>query len=109
MILVPALGRWALTFVIVLFPYARESGMGRDIKDNTRWPQLLLATLIVLPAAWLLLAWFGIVLLVAAALVALIWAKLVIKRIPGLTGDVYGAACELVELVSMLLLAQILV
>ena len=106
LILVPALGRWALTFNIVLFPYARESGMGRDIKDNTRWPQLVLATLTVLVAGWFLSGWFGVALVFAAAVVSFGWAKMVMRRIPGLTGDVYGATCEIVELVSMLLLAQ---
>lgn len=109
LILVPALGRWALTFNIVLFPYARESGMGRDIKDNTRWPQLALATLTVLVAAWILSRWLGLAAFVASVVVSLVWAKIVMQRIPGLTGDVYGATCELVELTALLLLAQRLV
>ncbi|HKJ26493.1 MAG TPA: adenosylcobinamide-GDP ribazoletransferase [Anaerolineales bacterium] len=109
LILIPAIGRWALTFGIALFPYARESGMGRDIKDHTRWPQLLLATLTVLAAAWLLSAWFGLVLVASAAVFSFLWFNYVQRLIPGLTGDVYGATCEMVELLMLLISAQILI
>ena len=106
LLLTPALGRWALTTAIGAFPYARPQGMGRDIKDNTRWPQLFVATLIAGAAAWLLASWWGLVVLASAAVLIFLWVRLVLKRIPGLTGDIYGATCELVEVLVMILLVQ---
>lgn len=106
LILAPVFGRWALTFAIALFPYARESGMGRDIKDHTHWPQLLIATLTVMLVAWFAAGWFGLALVPLVALFCFLWLKYVTTLIPGLTGDVYGATCEMVELLVMLALVQ---
>jgi hypothetical protein len=44
LLLAPVLGRWVLSTAIFAYPYAREKGMGRDMKDNVRWPQVTLAT-----------------------------------------------------------------
>ncbi len=102
LLLAPVFGRWAMTLAIFAFPYARENGLGRDIKDQTTWVEVNLAGVTAILLAWFSLQWQG--LLLAAATVGLVWVvgRYILKRIPGLTGDNYGALCELVELLVLL-------
>jgi adenosylcobinamide-GDP ribazoletransferase len=98
----PAIARWAVTPAIVFFPYARAEGTGRAFSGEARAWEVAGATVIVagalvalgprlfVPAAGAL---------VAASLLAL-WLR---RRLGGLTGDVYGAAIELGEVVALAL------
>jgi adenosylcobinamide-GDP ribazoletransferase len=98
LLLAPVLGRLALSIAVVLFPYARQEGLGRDIKDHAGWPQAALAGGLALAAVWLIGQLPGLFALVSAVSIMLIAALWVQRLIPGLTGDIYGAMCELVEL-----------
>ncbi len=105
LLLAPMLGRWTMALAIVFFPYARDQGLGRAMKDHARWPQVLLATGITSLVAWSLAGWTGAIALVVALLTMFFTAFFIQTRIPGLTGDSYGAINELVEamvLVSLL-------
>jgi adenosylcobinamide-GDP ribazoletransferase len=102
--LAPVIGRWAMAFVLIGFPYARPQGLGRAMKDHAGWGQLALATAVALVAAVLTRGWWGLVALAAAGTGAWLAACFVRSRLPGLTGDVYGAICELVETVVLLVL-----
>jgi len=102
LLLAPVLGRWGMTLAVVIFPYAREKGLGRDMKDHANWSQVLLATIIALLAAWLSGQWLGLTALVLAAGVTWGIAAFTLRRIPGLTGDIYGAINELVEAAVLL-------
>jgi adenosylcobinamide-GDP ribazoletransferase len=87
---------------VVAFPYARAEGLGRVMKDHADWGQALLASAIAAAAAWLFAGPFGwLVLLLCGALVFLV-ARFVMTRLPGLTGDIYGALCELLEILVLL-------
>ncbi len=97
LLLAPMLGRWAMALAIVFFPYARDQGLGRAMKDHAHWPQAALATVIVLLVAWPLGGWTAALALGVAFLTLLITAFFIQTRIPGLTGDSYGAINELVE------------
>lgn len=101
---VPVLGRWVMSMALVAYPYARDEGLGRVMKDHARWPQALLASLIALAAAYLAAGVAGLIALGLAAALLVLAAAWVMRRIPGLTGDVYGALCELVELAVLLFL-----
>ncbi|MBN1312249.1 MAG: adenosylcobinamide-GDP ribazoletransferase [Anaerolineae bacterium] len=98
LLLAPILGRWAMSMAIVAFPYARENGLGRDIKDYTRWPQAVLAGCTALAVTWLFGQAPGLIALVGAGVIVIAAGLWVQRLIPGLTGDIYGAICELVEL-----------
>ncbi|HEX9597373.1 MAG TPA: adenosylcobinamide-GDP ribazoletransferase, partial [Anaerolineales bacterium] len=103
LLLAPVLGRWVLSMAVFAYPYARDKGMGRDMKDNVRWPQVILATSITILAAWLFAGWTGLLALALAGIVLWLGASFILRRIPGLTGDSYGALCELAELAVLLL------
>jgi adenosylcobinamide-GDP ribazoletransferase len=104
LILAPTLGRWSLTLAIFFFPYARDHGLGRNVKDRSTWRQIALATGTSILVASFIYQWMGLVIMLAVALVVWLCARFTIKRISGLTGDIYGAICEITELVVLLLL-----
>lgn len=107
LLLAPTLARWSLAFCIVGFPYARTEGLGRTMKDQAAWAQFYLASifagLVTLLAAFLchspsVLLFPAIVLLAAWSLG---WFST--RRLRGLTGDVYGAICEINEALVLIL------
>ncbi len=100
LLLPPMLGRWAMTLAACHFPYARQSGLGGFFRDGLGRRQLVIASSIVclavmpLNAAPLWLLAFGF---------AVIFGRWASNRLGGgLTGDVYGAVCELTEIVCLL-------
>ena len=101
LLLAPVLGRWGISLAVVIFPYARESGLGRDIKDYAGRPELTLATAIMLIvvaiAAVLLRSAVPIIALLAAGAIFWISTRFILGRIPGMTGDTYGAINMLIE------------
>lgn len=103
LLLAPIFGRWVLSIAISAYPYAREVGMGRNMKDKVRWPQVILATLIAGAAAWIFAGWTGLSGLFLAGIFLFLGSSFILRRIPGLTGDCYGAFCELVELSILIL------
>lgn len=105
LLLAPVMGRWVLSMAIFAYPYAREKGLGRDMKDNVRWLQVILATVIAVAAAWFFAGWTGLLAFALVGIVVWLGAGFILRRIPGLTGDSYGALCELTELVVLLVFA----
>jgi adenosylcobinamide-GDP ribazoletransferase len=95
-------GRWAMTLAVVAFPYGRVSGLGRALKDHAGPTQAILASVIALAVVWLAAGWWGLGALAVAG--ALLWltARYALARLPGLTGDIYGAICILVEVVVLI-------
>jgi adenosylcobinamide-GDP ribazoletransferase len=105
----PVLARWAMTWVMARYPPARREGLAVYFGKDAGWGQVGVATLIAAGVGFLLMGWavalflFGLTWLIATLL-----ARLALARIGGLTGDVYGAICEVSEaalLVSLLFLS----
>lgn len=108
LILAPVLARWTIATAIVAFPYGRPDGLGRVLKQHAGWPQAVLATAIALASSWLLAGWRGLMVWALIAAVAMLIVRWTMHRLPGLTGDVYGALCEIAEVLALLLFALIL-
>jgi adenosylcobinamide-GDP ribazoletransferase len=102
LIVAPTVGRAVMSLAIVALPYARADGLGRWMKDHARWTQALLALVTVIATAFFLAEWFGLLVAGISVGVAAGGAFFVLRRLPGLTGDIYGAGCEIVELVVLL-------
>ena len=102
LLIAPVMGRWVLSMAIFAYPYAREKGLGRDMKDNVHGPQVVLATLVSLLAAWFFAGWTGLLAFVLAGLLLWLGAGFILRRISGLTGDSYGALCEMTEVIILL-------
>ena len=104
LLLAPSLGRWAMVYTMARYPSARSTGMGQAVKGPVGGRTLGGATLLLLPM--LIVGPLGVLLSSALAwLFTLLFARWVLRRIPGFTGDVYGALCELVEVTVLLALA----
>jgi adenosylcobinamide-GDP ribazoletransferase len=102
LLLAPVMGRWGMALALVAFPYARAQGLGRDLKDHATWRQAFLATILALGGAWLTAGRHGLMIASFAALVMLACARFTLKRIPGLTGDIYGMLNEIIEAIVLL-------
>jgi adenosylcobinamide-GDP ribazoletransferase len=104
LVLAPTLGRWAMVTVMWVFTYARAEGRGTSFIAGLSWRQVLLATswtglvLAVLdaPALWML---------TMAGIAALGIGKWIDGKLGGLTGDSYGAICELVTALTLVALS----
>lgn len=108
LILPPVAGRWVMVMAAWAFPYARQQGSGGYFRDGLGWQQAAWASVV---ASLILLAmsvFLDLHALLALPVVILVlfgvgqWAS---ERLGvGLTGDLYGAMCELTELLVMLVL-----
>ena len=96
------LGRWASPLVIYAFPYAREDGLGIEMKRNVSLRELVIATLITAVTAWLAAGgWLGFILMLGAAVISFLIALYAMRLLPGLTGDIYGTVTILVEMLVL--------
>jgi adenosylcobinamide-GDP ribazoletransferase len=99
-----AIARWAMVYAIVAFPYGRAEGLGRVFKEQAGGKALLAATLVAGLVAALLLGAAGLAALALAAVAAWGFARYCLGRLPGLTGDTYGALDEPVETLVLIAL-----
>jgi adenosylcobinamide-GDP ribazoletransferase len=102
LLLAPMLGRATMSWEIALAPYARKEGLGRTMKDQVVPREVAVVSVAVALLALLLVGWHAPIYLAVAALTGWGVARFIMTRIPGLTGDSYGATCELVELAVLL-------
>ncbi|MBN1995716.1 MAG: adenosylcobinamide-GDP ribazoletransferase [Anaerolineae bacterium] len=105
LVLVPVLGRWAMTWAMARYPPARQEGLGVLFKAGLGWAQVSLASAVAVAIPLVLLGWGGILLLGVAWLITTLVARLALARISGLTGDVYGAICEITETTLLIIFA----
>jgi adenosylcobinamide-GDP ribazoletransferase len=110
LLLVPVLGRWGMAVALVAFPYARPQGLGRAVKDTATRAQAITATAfaitITAAVAWFWAGWWAFLALGIAALLLWAGARYALRRLPGLTGDIYGALNEIIEAAVLLVLAS---
>ncbi|HZT08731.1 MAG TPA: adenosylcobinamide-GDP ribazoletransferase [Chloroflexota bacterium] len=105
-VLMGAISRWAMVFATTRFPAARPDGLGHDFKESAGGAELAWAS------GWALaIALFGgpsgLAALVLAVLSTWLAARYTMTKIPGLTGDVYGAISEGTEALVALVLTPL--
>jgi adenosylcobinamide-GDP ribazoletransferase len=101
LLLAPMLGRWSIVLIATLFPYGRPDGLGAPLKSAATPRVLVLASLLPLIGC-VLLGPLGVLAGALASVTALGVGRWLVGQLPGLTGDCYGAVCELVETVVWL-------
>jgi adenosylcobinamide-GDP ribazoletransferase len=105
LILAPAIARWTLVLAGWRARPARKDGLGAAFAGAVRGRQVILASIVAIPAAAALAGSAAIVVLsVAIAAVAALRA-LARSRFGGMTGDVIGACGEVVETLVLAVLA----
>lgn len=97
LLVVPTLARWAMTWAMARYPLARREGTSVFFRAGLGWRQVVMAFIIAAAVAIVLMNWLGLLLLAVSWLMAILIARLAMARIAGLTGDVYGAICEVTE------------
>ena len=107
LVLAPVMGRWAILLAMRHFPSARPGGLGDTFRSGCGKEQWVLGTIAAFWAALLMggvhgLQLFAIV--IATTLLLSFWLK---RLLGGLTGDSYGALCEIVEVASLLFFAAL--
>ena len=105
LILAPVLGRWALVLAAYAFPAISETGLAATFRDGLGRRQVLIAALWVV----ILLTKVELTALALGSCVfTLVFGWWAARRLGGgLSGDIYGAVCELTELLSLLALAAL--
>jgi adenosylcobinamide-GDP ribazoletransferase len=101
-LLFPVVGRSFALLVCSINKYGKESGMGKDFIDNTRWFHVvggffLLGILIILLEEYILL---GAV--VITGVFVLMVSGSINKKLGGITGDVIGMTIEFSQVVFLL-------
>jgi adenosylcobinamide-GDP ribazoletransferase len=100
LLLAPTLGRWSIVLLAATFPYGRASGLGAPLKAAAT-PRALAFASVVPVLACALLGPIGVLVGVLAAATAYGVGRWLLRLLPGLTGDCYGATCEVVETVVL--------
>ena len=105
LILFPCLSRWAILLSMELFPYARSQGLGVAFLQRRTKAQVLLGLAVTLLAAVGLVGPWGLMMVALASLLAWAIGAWATRLLGGMTGDVYGAVNETVEVCALLLAA----
>jgi adenosylcobinamide-GDP ribazoletransferase len=105
LLVIPALSRAAMVYAAKAYPYARSGpGLGRLFREALSWYHVVAAVGVAVIAAGVALAALGLGLALCVGLMTVAVAWWVQSRIPGLTGDVYGAINEITEVGALLCL-----
>jgi adenosylcobinamide-GDP ribazoletransferase len=104
LILMCALSRWSLIFLIFSFPYARQEGKLKRFSTGINTKIFVLATLIALIFVFASFRLAGLLVMIFCLIFAFIFAKFISNKIGGITGDSLGAACELSEITVLVVL-----
>jgi len=104
----PALGRLGMVIAVGAFPYARESGTGARIAAEVGRRHVIGALVLGAAIAVGLLSVGGLLVFAMALALAVAGGGYARQRLGGLTGDVYGAVNEVVEVAVLLLGAVVL-
>ncbi len=92
-----AVGRWAILLLMAASPpVANRESLAKDVGERIGWRELAVGTLLAVPGVaacgWAAPLRTGVG-VVAAAVVTVVWAEYVRRRLGGVTGDCLGCGC----------------
>ncbi|MBM7867215.1 adenosylcobinamide-GDP ribazoletransferase [Heliobacterium gestii] len=99
----PMAGRWVVVYMMQRFPYARSQGMATLFNRYIDGSVLTIGTVITAAVAALIAGVAGWAALVLLWLFFEWWGGKLTRFLGGLTGDIYGATCEIGELLLLLM------
>jgi adenosylcobinamide-GDP ribazoletransferase len=109
LLLTPLAGRCALLTNMAVIPYARpEGGLAAIFYQNRSKLQMVWALIALATIGWLAGGWAGLTAGLCAFAFSLLFAAYVYYKIGGSTGDTLGAACELTEIIPLLVAMTLL-
>ena len=104
-LLAPAWGRLMEILAIRFFNSAKPNGMGVFFKSNIREREWIIPFILITILTIYLLSIKSIITIIILLLIMFLFAKKVSNKLDGLTGDCYGAICEITELLFLILCA----
>ena len=102
LLMFPVISRWTMVLLLGAFPYARGSGLGSPFHQGGGGVATATAAVTAAAAVVLIAGVGGVSILAGASVLALLMGKVVVKLLGGLTGDVYGAANEMTEVLVLI-------
>lgn len=96
------LSRWAMVFLMFLFPYARLEGKAKIFMDGINLNKFILASLVTVLFAFLIWGLKGLGLFAIVILISGAFGKYINRKINGITGDTLGATNELIEVATLI-------
>lgn len=103
LILMTVLSRWSLVGAIFAFPYARQEGKAKVFLEGINGKIFIMATISTVVIAAFVWSLKGLAVMAAAGITAWCFAKIMAKKLGGITGDILGAANEITEIITLLL------
>jgi adenosylcobinamide-GDP ribazoletransferase len=104
LLVAPIMGRWSMTYATAVFRYAREEvGLGAAFAKFSDWKCLLLASIFTVAVVLGVFRQEAFVLIPPVVAFICFTAWRLARQLGGLTGDTYGALCELTEGFCLLL------
>jgi adenosylcobinamide-GDP ribazoletransferase len=101
-LLAPVWGRWAMLAAIVWFPAARTGGLGHTVQATGISRRAFVFTTIAVVLGTLIVGqWHGLVAGILVWGTTHLLASWWTHNLGGLTGDTYGALCEIGEVVAL--------
>lgn len=101
LLLAPVWARNMQLISIRAFKSARKDGMGSFFKNEMREREWLIPLILSTALTIYLRSYFVLILLIPFVLIIVLFAKSISKKLEGLTGDCYGAICELSEVLFL--------
>jgi adenosylcobinamide-GDP ribazoletransferase len=102
LLLFPMFSRWSMVVLLGAFPYIRTQGLGAPFHRGGAKVATFFAALTAIVGSILLGGFGGLGLLVGLSLLAWLSGLGMSRMLGGLTGDTYGAANEIVEVVGLM-------
>lgn len=109
LILMPVISRWMIVFAAWKYPLAVSSSLGKGFNYQLGWKQIIEASFYLVAVVLFNYLFFSSVILISLTifffclLVTHLIARKVINQIDGLTGDIYGAVNEIIEVFVLFL------
>ncbi|MGL5055350.1 MAG: adenosylcobinamide-GDP ribazoletransferase [Fusobacteriaceae bacterium] len=108
-LLYPVIGRMNTVINCATAPYARTSGMAKDFVEQTDYKGFILSFIITLAYAYGVLNYFKLNISIVSivpimAILGYYFARLMTRKIGGVTGDTLGAVLELTQIVTLFLI-----
>ncbi|APV44238.1 adenosylcobinamide-GDP ribazoletransferase [Dehalogenimonas formicexedens] len=103
LVLMTVLSRWAMAYAVFNYPYARDTGMGKELKSGSSGWVMPVASIVAAIIVGVTGSWLGIIVMAGTWGLTVMLSAFFKGKFGGLTGDTYGALNEISEFTTLLL------
>ena len=95
------LSRWAMVFLMFLFPYARTSGKAKTMIEGAKLRRIVFSSSLALIFSTIVSGYPALVIFVTLGAFVALAGRFITNRIGGITGDIIGAVSEISEVLVL--------